>query len=72
MKDHNWVSQKNEVSPSVGGMTPCPCPYRCRKVHSPTLFVRHHPFRSDVEIRQCPNCRRQDFFPTGEQFRANP
>ena len=50
---------------------PVPCPYKCRKPTPTTLFVRFHPFRSDAEIRECPECRRQAIFPTGERFKRD-
>ena len=50
---------------------PVPCPHKCRKPVPTTLFVRFHPLRRDAEIRECPECRRQAVFPTGEGFRED-
>lgn len=66
----SFVRQRNECSPREGALRTCACPYRCQKTATVTGFVRHHPFRSDVEIRRCFNCGRQAFFPTGSTFKT--
>ena len=48
-----------------------PCPFKCKKPTPATLFVRHHPLRNDAEIRECPECRRQSIWPTGEGFKED-
>jgi hypothetical protein len=55
----------------MSAIRPVQCPYECRKPVPTTLFVRFHPFRSDAEIRECPECRRQAIFPVGESFKKD-
>jgi len=50
---------------------PVTCQHKCRSPLPSTVFVRFHPFRSDAEIRECPNCRRQSIFPTGTAFKKD-
>jgi hypothetical protein len=65
-----FVKQENEILSQEGfTISPCICTYGCTKPSAVTFFVRFHPFRSDVEIRECEHCHRQAFYPTGETFK---
>jgi hypothetical protein len=64
-----FVKQRNESAWYEKAIRPVACPHRCRKPTPSTLFIRFHPLRSDAEIRECPECRKQTIFPTGEAFR---
>lgn len=50
---------------------PVTCPYKCRRVHPTTVFLRFHPLRNDAEIRVCPECRRKAVFPIGLAFKKD-
>jgi len=67
----DFVKQTNELGWGKGVIRPCRCPYRCKKPTPSTYFVRFHPLRKDAEIRECPECRRQSIFPTGETFKKD-